>query len=84
MVALSAKQIGLLGDVPDQHDDVADAVGAGRQLTDQTVGRAGDLGGAVNDAMRLRRLFVDLTDKLAEFLGGAGHHLDVRRGRLGR
>ena len=67
------QQIGLFGDVADQHDDVADAVGAGRQLTDQTVGRARDLGGAVNDAVRLRRLLVDLTDGIAEFVGGAGH-----------
>ena len=58
------QQIGLLGDVADQHDDVADPVGAGRQLPDQLVGRSRDLGGAVNDAVRLRGLGVDFADRI--------------------
>jgi hypothetical protein len=76
------QKIGLLGDVADQHDDVADPVGAGRQLSDQLVRGAGDLGGAVNHAVRFSGLGVDLADRFAELIGGAGHGLDVGRGGL--
>ena len=78
------QEVGLFRDIPDQHDDVADPVGADRQLPDQSVGRPRDLGGAVNDAMRFRRLCVDFANGLAELIGGASDGLDVGRGRLGR
>jgi hypothetical protein len=65
LVAMPA--LGLLRNGADQLDDIADAICPVRQLP----GILRDRAGALDHAVRLRRLLADLTDRGAELLGRA-------------
>ena len=80
------QQIGLLGDVGDEPDDVADALGRLAQLLHRRVGAFGLADRLLGDGVRLRHLAVDLHHRGGKLVGRRGDvaHVGGGFGRGGR
>ena len=77
------QQIGLLGDVGDELDHVADAPGRFVEFLDREIGAAGLVHRLGGDGVGLRHLAVDLVDRSRQLVGGRCDVAHVR-GSLGR
>ena len=67
---IERQKIGLLGDIGDELDHVADALGGFVELLDRHIGALGFAHRLDRDGVRLRHLAVDLVDRNREFVGG--------------
>src|SRR3546814_3920043 len=71
------QQVGLLGDVLDQGDDVADLLRRRRQRLDPAVAALGLLGGLPRHPRRPAHLLADLGDRRRQLLGRRRYRLHV-------
>src|SRR5581483_10218909 len=74
---IERQQIGLLGDVGDELDDVADARRRLVELLDGDVGAAGLVHRLGGDGVGLRNLTVDFVDGGRQLVGGGGDIADI-------
>src|SRR6185369_2533414 len=80
---IERQQVGLLGDVGDQLDNVAYFLRSLRQALDLFVGFTGPRRRAGRDIRRALGLTADLSDRRHQLLGRAGYRIDVVAGRVG-